>query len=51
MTPMTPRTFACPACGETITEAPGVPFLDAPTHTHPDTRRRFTMRLVDKETR
>lgn len=45
---MTPRTYACPACDETITEAPGVPFLEPPTHTHPN--RRVYVMLEVKET-
>jgi hypothetical protein len=46
---MTPRTFACPACPETITEAPGVPFVAAPTHHHADTRRTYLMTEIPTE--
>jgi hypothetical protein len=42
----TPRTYRCPVCPETITEAPGVPFAAAPTHTHADTRRTYLMTEV-----
>jgi hypothetical protein len=46
---MTPRTFRC-RCGESITEVAGVPFVDAPTHTHADTRRTYVMTEVTTPT-
>lgn len=41
-----PRTYVCPACGETVAEAPGVPFLEPPTHTHHPSRKAYVMREV-----